>query len=60
MATYAVQFAVHISGTATEAEIIEWLRFSLHDKCDISISNPLSPYEPEPVPGTFRAQEVRP
>ena len=41
MKVYDVRFTVAIPYEATENEILEWLRFELHDVCELSRNNPL-------------------
>jgi len=53
MATVHVEFDVDIPADATEAEIDEWLRYSLNDRGGMSVDNPLEGNEVEPVPSSF-------
>jgi hypothetical protein len=49
-----VEFDVEIPEVgATDDQIIEWLRFNLHDNGSMRIDNPLGHAEPEPCRGSM-------
>ena len=53
MKTYAVEFRVSVPDDVTEDQAREWVRFNLHDSCEIRNSNPMSSKDMEPLAGTF-------
>ena len=46
----SVEFQLTVPVECTDDELLAWLRFELHDNCDLPLSNPLSRYDINPVP----------
>ena len=46
----SVEFKLIVPVECTDNELLAWLRFELHDNCDLSLTNPLSRYAINPVP----------
>jgi hypothetical protein len=54
MKVYDVKFTVAIPEGVTENEFLEWLRFNLHDTCEMKTKNPLNDTELEGKSVTVR------